>query len=72
MKTKPISIYLKGCLFFCHVETFQTTTPLAMLLVPPENPWWIQVHEVGFIMFWPMVKKLLNIEQKIHNNYIKI
>ncbi len=38
MKAKPISIYQKGCLLFCHVEIFQTTTPVAMLLVPMESP----------------------------------
>jgi hypothetical protein len=28
-----------------------------------ESPWWVGVHQVGFIIFWPTMEKLLNIEQ---------
>jgi hypothetical protein len=53
-------------LFVFYVEISETTAPLAMLLVPLESPWWIGVHQLGFIMFGPMVEELLNIEQKFY------
>ncbi len=51
-----------GCIYVCHIKISQTITPLATLLVVLESPWLIGVRNVGFIMFQPILKKLLNIE----------
>jgi len=48
------------CLFVCCVELLQTMA--FTFLVSLESLWWIGVHGIGLIMFWPMVEKLLNIE----------
>ncbi len=38
--------------------------PMQLLLVPfGKSSQWIQVHWAAFIMFWPKMEKLLNIEQ---------
>ncbi len=37
------------CLFVTHVYVSQTMAPLVVFLVLLKNPWWIQVHQVGFI-----------------------
>jgi hypothetical protein len=34
-----------------------------IFLVLLESPWWIGVHQDGFVLFKPLVQKLLNIEQ---------
>jgi len=38
--------------------------PLIALLVSLESSQWGRVHQVGFIMFWPTMEKLLNFEIK--------
>jgi len=43
----------------CHVEISQTMTLFAMLLVPFECPWWVGVHQSGFIMFWGIYGKVI-------------
>jgi hypothetical protein len=48
------------CLFVCHIEICLTMWPLSVLLVLLEGPQWVWVHQAGFIMFQPMVEKLLN------------
>jgi hypothetical protein len=57
----------EGCLFVCQIET---KMPLPMLLVPLKSPWWIGVHQVGFIMFQSTVEKLLNTKQFFHWKFI--
>jgi len=42
---------------FCFV--CQTMVHLVALLVPLKRVQWVGVHQVGFIMFWHMVEKLL-------------
>ncbi len=37
--------------------------PLATLFVHLESAQWVMVHLVGFIMFQPIVEKLLNVEK---------
>jgi hypothetical protein len=52
----------EGCLFCLSLWDLQITGPLAALL---------GVHQVGFIMFQPIVEKLLNI-QNFHWTFIQI
>jgi len=63
-------LYMKeNCLFVCfvsHVEISQTMVPPAMFLVMLESPQQIKVHGVGFIMFWFIMQKSLNIEFFFH------
>lgn len=71
MSFKGQSRYVTHHLFilFCYIETSQRAAhppsppphPFA-LLVPLESPWCVRVHQGGFIMFRPMVQKLLNFE----------
>jgi len=71
--TKQNNIYLSKSLFVCHdVEVSQTTTLPVMFLVPLESPWWIKECWVRFIMFQPMMDKVLNIEQKFQWKFILI
>jgi len=44
---------------------------LATLFVLLESPQWVGMHQVGFRMFWPAVKNLLNYEKKIAENSFK-
>jgi len=65
----------EGKLFVCfycfsNVEISQTIMPLAMLLVPLKIPQWVGMKEVNFIMFFPIVEKLLNIEQCLDSKFI--
>jgi hypothetical protein len=57
--------------FVCDVELSQIIAPLhhacGILL---ENPWWVGMDGVGFIMFWHPMEKLWNIEQIFHWIYI--
>jgi hypothetical protein len=57
--------------FFFDVEISQTMMPLATLLISLESFQWVAVHQVGFIMFQPTMKKLLNIEQFFIKNSLK-
>jgi hypothetical protein len=50
-------------LFVCHVEISQTIVPPAALWVLLESPQWITMKQLGFMIFLPIVKKLLNIER---------
>jgi hypothetical protein len=53
-------------------EISQTIVPLvALLLLVLESPRWVGVHWVGFMMFQPMVEKLLSIEQIFTKNSFK-
>jgi len=54
--------------FICHIVTFKTTTLLATLLVLLQSLSWVGVQKVGFIMFQPLMEKLLNIEKKFTQN----
>jgi hypothetical protein len=38
--------------------------------VPLKSWGWVGVHLVGFVMFWPTVEKLLNIEHCFHWKFI--
>jgi hypothetical protein len=53
-------------LFVCCVEISQIMAILVAILVMLESPQWIVVYWVGFMMFQPMMQKLLNIEQFSH------
>jgi hypothetical protein len=57
-------IYLRS--FFCCVEISQITTSLVALLVLLESHSQAWVHQVGFIIFRPLVEKLLNIEHYLY------
>ncbi len=59
-------------LFFCYIEISQEMVALDSLLVPMESPWLVQVHQASFIMFWPPMKKLLNIEQNFIENLLNV
>jgi hypothetical protein len=41
----------------------QTMVSLVAILIHLESPPWVEVQWVGFLMFEPTMKKLLNIEQ---------
>jgi hypothetical protein len=43
----------------CHVEISQTMTMFAVLLVSFDSPWWVGVHQAGFIMFWGIYGKVI-------------
>ncbi len=58
--------------FICHLEIYWTTTLLVTFLVLLRNPQWGWMHEVSFIMFWPTMQKLFNIEQFFHWKIIEI
>ncbi len=47
--------------FVCHIEISQTMVPLVTTLVPLESRQWVGAMELVFIMFWLVVKKLLQI-----------
>jgi len=49
-----------------NIEISQITLPLLVFLILLESCGWSRVHQVSFIMFQPMVEKLLNIEQNFH------
>jgi hypothetical protein len=73
IQSKTTFIYQKVCLFVCHdVEVSQTMTLPVMFLVPLESPWWVKVCWVRFIMFQPMMDKVLNIEQIFQWKFILI
>jgi hypothetical protein len=56
--------------FVCHVEISQITAPLATLLMALKSPQFLGVHRVDFLMFGPMLEKLLNIEQIFNEKFI--
>jgi hypothetical protein len=62
-------IYLRS-FFFCYVEISQITTSLVTLLVLLESHSQAWVHQVGFIMFKPLVEKLWNIEHYFYRELI--
>ncbi len=45
--------------FVCHVEISQTMVPIAALLVSLESPWWVEVHQIGFITIQPTVEVVI-------------
>ncbi len=51
--------------FVCDINISQTMVYVAAFLVTLESFQWIGVNQVGFIVFWPTLNKILNIEQKI-------
>ncbi len=56
--------------FVCHVEISQIIAPLATLLIALKSPQLLGVHQVDFLMFGPMLEKLLNIEQIFNEKFI--
>jgi hypothetical protein len=56
----------EGCLFVLFValrSTKHTLTPFVTLFITLESLGWVGLHQVGFIIFQPIMEKLLNIEQ---------
>jgi hypothetical protein len=55
----------KRCSLFLMFEISQTMAPLVVLCswYHWKALWRVGVHQARFIMFWPIVEKLLNIEQ---------
>jgi hypothetical protein len=65
------STYSQGCLVVI-MKIPQTMVHPVTLLVLLENPWWIVLHYGGFVMFKPVLFKLLNIEYFVKKYWIKI
>ncbi len=58
---KTLLIYLWRMIYIIFPITLRSPKPQEIVLL--ESPWWVGVHQVGFIIFWPTMEKLLNIEQ---------
>jgi hypothetical protein len=59
-KENLANLFMKDDSFFFPI-TLRSPKPQDIVLL--ESPWWVGVHQVGFIIFWSTMEKLLNIDQ---------